>query len=276
MPLTPPTVVSAAANREFQRITREAGLDPDNRWIGGSVDEVWRRGRHVLECSDLGLRHGTVLEFGCSVGATAIVLALLGARTTAIEPNADHLRVARANAARYGVADRIDFMHVPDTTRLPFPDASFDLVTCSSVLEYVEPSLLAPVQREIDRVVRPGGIIVVAGTSNRLWPREILSGTWFINYVPRGIDRYLPTSEPRQRGVFPWRVRYGFGHYENLDRLDRGRAYLTARRRMYPERIARLAFAAANALALAGGTSVGLLTSTICVTLKKRGPRDAR
>ncbi len=269
-----PVVVSAAANREFERITREAGFDPDNRWVGGSVDEVWRRGRHLFECSDLGLPHCTLLEFGCNIGATAIVLALLGARITAIDPNPVYLRIARANAARYGVADRIEFVHMAEPTRLPFPDASFDLVTCTSVLEYVEPSILAHVQGEIDRVVRPGGIIVVAGTSNRLWPREILSGTWFINYIPRGIDRYLPTSKPRQRGVFPWRVRYGFGHYENLDRVDRGHAYLNARRRMYPARLPRLAFAAANAVALACGTTVGLLTSTICITLKKRERPD--
>jgi SAM-dependent methyltransferase len=265
---TVPFIVDAAANRDFQRIAREAGLNPDNRWLGGYVDEVWRSGRHIFECSDFALSHRTVLEFGCNVGATAIVLALLGARPTAIEPNPVYLRIARANAARYGVADRIDFVHVADTTRLPFKDAAFDLVTCVSVLEFVDH--LAQVQHDIDRVLKPGGVIVISGTSNRLWPQEVLSHRWFINYMPRSIDRYLPTSTPRQRGVFPWRVRYGFGRYENLDRLDRGRAYLEARRRMYPARVRSLAFAVANAVALTCGTTLGLLTPTISVRLKKR------
>jgi SAM-dependent methyltransferase len=268
-PTSTPIVVDAAANREFERVAREAGFDPDNRWIGGFVDEVWRRGRHLFQSWGFRLADRRVLEFGCNVGATAIVLALLGARPVAIEPNARYLRVARANAARYGVAGRIDFVQVADTTRLPFPDATFDLVTCAAVLEYVEPQSLAQVQRDIDRVVRPGGIIVVSGTSNRLWPREILSGRWFINYVPRSVDRYLPVSAPRQRGVFPWRVRYGFGQYQNLDRVNRGHAYLMARQHMHPGPLFRLGFAAANAVALACGTSLGLLTPTICVTLKK-------
>ena len=265
-----PVIVSVAANRDFDRIVREAGLDPGNPWVGGFVDEVWRRGRHIYESSDLRLRERTILEFGCNIGATAIVLALLGARCTAIDPDPVFLRIARANAVRYGVAERITFLHVPDTTRMPFESARFDLVTCGSVLEYVEPRVLSAVQREIDRVLKPDGIIVVSGTSNRLWPREVLSGTWFINYLPRAIDRFLPTAKPRQRGVFPWRVRHAFGDYDNLDREDRGRAYLTARQRMYPGRRWRLGFAAANAVAQLCGTTLGLWTPTIGVTLKKK------
>src|SRR5689334_5205140 len=270
-----PIVVDAAADREFERVAREAGFDPDSRWIGGFVDEVWCRGRHVFESWGFGLADRRVLEFGCNVGATAIVLALLGARPVAIEPDPRYLRVARANATRYGVGDRIRFVQVPDSAGLPFRDATFDLVSCAAVLEYVQAHRLPEVQREIDRVVRPGGIILVSGTSNRLWPRELLSRRWFINYVPRSIDGYLPTSRPLQRGVFPWRVRYGFGRYENLDRVNRGRAYLMARQRMYPGRLSRLGFAAANAVALTCGTTLGLVTPRICVALKKLGDGGA-
>jgi SAM-dependent methyltransferase len=250
-----PITVNAAAHAKFERLVREAGLDPGNRWIGGYVDEVWRLGRHVFECAELTLPERAVLEFGCNVGATAIVLSLLGAHVTAIDPNPVYVGIARANAARYGVEDRIEFVHVVDTTRLPFSDTSFQVVSCSSVLEYVSPRVLAQTQREIDRVVAPGGIIVVTGTSNRLWPR------------------YLPIRRPPERGVFPWRVRYGFGDYENLDRIGRGRAYLQARRRMARGRRLGAALTMANRVALACGTTLGLLTPTICVTLRKRGPR---
>ncbi len=42
---------------------------------------------------------------------------------------------------------------------LPYPDASFDLVTCSEVLEHVEN--YRAVLREIRRVLKPGGLMVV-------------------------------------------------------------------------------------------------------------------
>lgn len=46
-----------------------------------------------------------------------------------------------------------------NTHPLPYPDASFDLVTCSEVLEHVEN--YRAVLREIRRVLKPGGLMVV-------------------------------------------------------------------------------------------------------------------
>jgi SAM-dependent methyltransferase len=42
---------------------------------------------------------------------------------------------------------------------LPYPDESFDLVTCSEVLEHVEN--FRAVLREIRRVLKPGGLMVI-------------------------------------------------------------------------------------------------------------------
>ncbi|MDQ6861491.1 MAG: methyltransferase domain-containing protein [Verrucomicrobiota bacterium] len=47
-----------------------------------------------------------------------------------------------------------------NTDALPYPDASFDLVTCTEVIEHLE-HFRAPL-REIARVLRPGGIFVVS------------------------------------------------------------------------------------------------------------------
>jgi ubiquinone/menaquinone biosynthesis C-methylase UbiE len=43
---------------------------------------------------------------------------------------------------------------------LPYPDASFDLVTCTEVIEHLEHFRFA--LREISRVLRPGGVFVVS------------------------------------------------------------------------------------------------------------------
>ena len=70
----------------------------------------------------------------------------------------------QANACDYHI-ERFALKDVPvtqldlNTHPLPYPDASFDLVTCSEVLEHVEN--YRAVLREIRRVLKPGGLMVI-------------------------------------------------------------------------------------------------------------------
>ena len=121
-----------------------------------------------------------VLEFGCNVGASAIVLAQLGAQVSGIDISVDLVELARLNARRFGHTG-IDFHHVADSRRLHWPDGAFDLVLRNSVLEYIGVEELSAVQREIDRLLKPGGLILVTASSNRLWPFEVRSGRWGVN-----------------------------------------------------------------------------------------------
>jgi ubiquinone/menaquinone biosynthesis C-methylase UbiE len=218
--LLPP--VDEGADRRFRELLREAGIAPDDRFSGGYVAWEWDHSRHLFEELPLVLGGSRVLEVGCNLGATAVVLALLGAEVTAVDVSARYLPLARANAERFGVASRIRFARI-DAQRLPVLGGVCDLVTCNSVLEYVAPSVLPHVQREIDRVLRPGGLVAVMGTSSRLWPREVHSGQWLTNYVPRWLDaigrrvgrRFGWSPRPR-RGLTPWRIRAGFPGYPDL------------------------------------------------------------
>ena len=173
-----------------------------------------------------------VLEFGCNFGATAIMLALLGAEVTAVDINNELMTVAELNARRYG-ARTIKFELITEEGQLPFSNATFDLVTCASVLEYVEPGRLKVRLRELDRVLKPGGHLLVMGTSNRLAPQEVHSRRWLINYVPRCADQAIGLRNPLQRGIWPWSITDLFPLYRDLVLEDRGKGRDRKARRRY-------------------------------------------
>jgi SAM-dependent methyltransferase len=208
----PSVELGADARFRLRLATRNVG--GDQRFGADYVEWEWRHARHLfleLPRPVAGMR---VLEFGCHLGATAIVLALLGAEVVATDVDPDLIALARLNAERYGVNDRIRFVTQDRAAALPFEDGAFDLVSCNSVLEYVPRERLADTQRELARVLRPGGLLVVMGTSNGLWPRETHSRQWLSNYLPRSIDRVLHAR--LRRGVSPFTLRDGFPDCHDL------------------------------------------------------------
>ncbi|MET3132496.1 SAM-dependent methyltransferase [Oxalobacteraceae bacterium GrIS 1.11] len=263
-----PPIILQPQQLAFEAQARKLGLRPSDPWVGAYVDYEWRHLRLVVEALPLTLARKHVLEFGCNVGASAILFSSLGAQVSAIDICPEWVKLARLNAARYGVAN-IAFAHVPDTRALPFVDEQFNVISCNSVLEYVDEGQRAAIQREIDRVLTPGGMILLTGTSNRLWPKEIHSGRWLVNYLPRCFDRLW--SKPPQRGIWPWTARHGFGpHYVNLDTAEPHNFFARSRGRMgAPPRL--LKFLLWSAARLRVGP--GMLTHNLSCLLQKRGTR---
>ncbi len=95
----------------------------------------------------LELGPASVLDVGTGSGAIALAVAdeLPGARVTATDTSAAALDLARANAARLGLADRVSFA----AGSLPPGDASFDLVLAN--LPYVADGEWASLAPEIRR-----------------------------------------------------------------------------------------------------------------------------
>lgn len=268
-PSQKPHIVDKDAHKHFCKLAKKSGLDPDDLWVGRYVDYEWEHCRHVFEhtCSTLnGLR---ALEFGCNYGATSIVLAALGAKVTAIDINKNYIDLAKLNAERYGLSEKISFIHVADTTQLPFDNEIFDLVSCNSVLEYVPRNILNNVQQEINRVLKHSGLIVITGTSNRIWPKEVHSGKWFVNYAPMALDWMIFGGKDMERGVFPWQILRGFGSYKNYDLETSGKAYLDAKISMGIAANRLHLLRIANRLLNIIGLSAGLVTPSISVTLRK-------
>jgi SAM-dependent methyltransferase len=114
----------------------------------------------------LGLRDGdTVLDLGCGFGRHAFEAARRGANVVALDAGRDEVDgVAATFAAMLEAGElRAQDLHTAcvqgDALHLPFPDASFDRVICSEVLEHIPGDLEA--MGEFHRVLRPGGTMAV-------------------------------------------------------------------------------------------------------------------
>lgn len=78
----------------------------------------------------------TVLDAGCGEAVLSWYLAERGAKVTAMDISKPNLENARAFLEKKGVLDRVTLVQ-GDAERLPFPDASFDWVVSSHVLEHL-------------------------------------------------------------------------------------------------------------------------------------------
>ncbi len=112
-----------------------------------------------------------VLGVGSGCGSSALVMLDCSAtHVTGVELDARFVDLARRRAKDEGVADRVQFLHVADTTRLSFPDGEFDIVTFNAVIEHIPPRMRRAVLREGFRCLKPGGLLVIDETPNRLIP----------------------------------------------------------------------------------------------------------
>jgi len=79
------------------------------------------------------------LDVGCGTGATAVRLARLGFHVTQLDSSQAMLEIARRTAEEAGVTNRVTLRH-GDAAQLTnlFGAASFDVVLCHNILEYVD------------------------------------------------------------------------------------------------------------------------------------------
>jgi SAM-dependent methyltransferase len=133
-------------------------------------------------------RSGRLLDFGAGVGQQALRLQELGFEVDAVDlESSPHLE------------KRVFPVRGYDGQLLPFPDAHFDVVMSSNVLEHVHD--LSRVLSELARVLKPDGLMlhILPSASWRLW-------TTLAEFpaAPRNLVRGLlsaPTGRRAQRGM---------------------------------------------------------------------------
>lgn len=110
-----------------------------------------------------------LLDVGTGTGRHAIRLAIAGGRVVALDFSDGMLAKARVKAG----ADRVRWITHDADAPLPFAERSFDRVLSALVLEHIPPTRLAPFFRELGRVTRPHGSIVVTAMHPAMFQKGI-------------------------------------------------------------------------------------------------------
>ncbi|MBN1202958.1 MAG: class I SAM-dependent methyltransferase [Anaerolineae bacterium] len=154
------------------------------------------------------------LVLDVATGTGRLPLALLEqpgfqGRIVALDLSRKMLHIAADKLAPYG--DRVVLLHQPAET-LPFPDDTFDLVTCLEALEFV----MCPVDvlRELVRVLRPGGLLVLTnrqGIDARLMPGHAFSHARFERLLRKELGLLAVDIQPWQVDYrLVWAIKPGY------------------------------------------------------------------
>jgi demethylmenaquinone methyltransferase / 2-methoxy-6-polyprenyl-1,4-benzoquinol methylase len=148
--------------------------DLTNTILSFAQDRRWRR--RTRQC--LQLEPGDrVLDLAAGTGVSTVELARSGATAVACDFSLGMLRAGRASKKRRAVP-----FVAGDATQLPFGDAAFDAAVISFGLRNV--SDVPQALREMARVVRPGGRLVICEFSRPTWrPFRAL----YLNYLMRAL-----------------------------------------------------------------------------------------
>jgi demethylmenaquinone methyltransferase / 2-methoxy-6-polyprenyl-1,4-benzoquinol methylase len=129
----------------YDRYARLLSFGQDGRWRAFLVSRV------EAAASE------TVLDVACGTGSVALELVRrYGCTVVGVDQSADMLAAGRRRIATAGLSDRITLLEARAES-LPFADGSFDGLTFTYLLRYVDDP--AATLRELARVVRPGGEI---------------------------------------------------------------------------------------------------------------------
>ena len=144
---------------------------PINRYEDEGVARYWNnkydqdyhpylhgRQQKVLDLiANLDLPDGAAcLELGCGGGQNAVKYVELGLHVHGVDSSEELLKSAQTLALP---GSNMEFSNVDLNVRMPFEDASFDVVVVVGTLQYLlEPSACV---KEVSRVLKPGGHFIV-------------------------------------------------------------------------------------------------------------------
>ena len=157
--------------------------------------EIWRTLVELVDWSD-----ADVLDIGCGDGFHLRRFAENARRVIGVEPHAPLVRRAAARVADLSTVEAL----AGSAQRLPLPDNSIDIAHARTA--YFFGSGCEPGLAEADRVLRPGGTLVIVDLDARHQPY----GDWLRadlpDYDPAGVDAFFAAAGfDCRRVVTTWR-----------------------------------------------------------------------
>jgi ubiquinone/menaquinone biosynthesis C-methylase UbiE len=171
------------------------------RVLGGRKHKVFRQ--HVLEL--VALERGEwLLDAGCGTGMMALRIAAQhpNCAVYGIDLSPKMIAVARRDAEKQGLA--VDF-HLGSITDLPYPDASFDVVTTNIMYHHLDLAEKRQAVSEVARTLKPGGRYVSAEFGPRArnaLQRRLAKGEYTL-YPSHLAEAGLAITH-EELGVFAW------------------------------------------------------------------------
>ena len=173
---------------EGTEVRKLAELEDDHWW--------YRERRHLLAKAISGLTPGRALDIGAAGGGNTRVLREHGWDAVALEYGADGAEVAHGR----GLATLRG-----DATRLPFADASLDLVMAFDLLEHLHDDDSAVA--EVRRVLKPTGTYLVAVPADpKLWSSHDEAVDHVRRYTRAGLLELLDRGGFEVSDVRSWNV----------------------------------------------------------------------
>jgi 2-polyprenyl-3-methyl-5-hydroxy-6-metoxy-1,4-benzoquinol methylase len=176
-------------------------LDVKKQWFKDEIDRselptyLELPLRKLLQRFSIDLHNQTILDFGCGCGASPVILAKLGGKNiVGVDSSKDAIAIARLRARDYSLANKVDFLYLRETRKLPFKDASFTVIFCNGVIEHIPIEERGAYIAELWRLLASGGYLVFHDTPNRLWPIDShTTGLPLVPYMPLKLARIFAT-----------------------------------------------------------------------------------
>ena len=177
-------------HRQAPLVNNDVYAELGERWYGASDDPIallraesrLRNPWITQEIEAAFAGRSRVLDIGCGGGFLSNHLASLGHEVTGLDASSDALEVA----ARHDVGGSVRYQE-GDALRLPFADASFEVVCAMDFLEHVTDH--ERVIAEAARVLAPNGRFFFH-TFNRNWLSWliVIKGVeWFVRNTPKNL-----------------------------------------------------------------------------------------
>lgn len=138
----------------------------------------------VLDLYDIRLGEEPILDFGCGFGASSYCMIKRGARRIlASDLERGNTDFASDFFRTMGLADRVDIRCGDIVPELA--PASLSIIWLQAVMEHLLPDERRTYLRRFWEALRPGGLLIVTETPNRVWPIEghTTGGTWWLPWM---------------------------------------------------------------------------------------------